>query len=99
MKIYLVIFLFFISCSYQSSTENIVVDSKLLYSTKCRICHGEDGRKRLNDAADLSLSKLDSNLFFQMINNGRRGMPSYENDLSEKEKQQLYKYFKKLKIN
>jgi mono/diheme cytochrome c family protein len=99
MKIYLVFFLFFISCNYQSSTENKVVDNELLFSTKCSICHGEDGRKRLNDAADLSLSKLDSNLFFQMINEGRRGMPSYENDLSEKEKQQLYVYFKKLKIN
>lgn len=90
---------FCFSCSNSKKNKTTFSNGKEVFLSRCSICHGEDGKKGLGGASDLTISNLDSVAFFQIINNGRRGMPSFKNTITNKEKDFLFRYLKELKKN
>ncbi len=68
-----------------------------LYKTNCTPCHGEDGKKALGGATDLSTSHLNADEISDVVSNGKGNMPSYGNQLSEEEISSLATYLQSLK--
>jgi len=63
-----------------------------IFLAKCVACHGADGTAGIANAANLKTSQLDSTLIIQTITNGRGGMPSFKNGLTEDEIHKLKDY-------
>jgi mono/diheme cytochrome c family protein len=64
--------------------------SKATFRTKCAMCHGQDGGgsdvgKSMNvpDLRSLAVQKLSDAELAQIISDGKGGMPSFKNSLSE----------------
>jgi len=64
--------------------------SKATFRTKCAMCHGQDGGgsevgKSMNvpDLRSQAVQKLPDAELAQIISNGKAGMPSFKNSLSE----------------
>jgi mono/diheme cytochrome c family protein len=64
--------------------------SKATFRTKCAVCHGQDGGgsevgKSMNvpDLRSQAVQKLPDAELAQIISNGKAGMPSFKNSLSE----------------
>ena len=64
--------------------------SKATFRTKCAMCHGQDGGgsevgKSMNvpDLRSQAVQKLPDVELAQIISNGKAGMPSFKNSLSE----------------
>ena len=77
--------------------------STATFRTKCAMCHGQDGGgsdvgKSMN-ASDLrsqAVQKLPDAELAQVISNGKGGMPSYKNSLSEDQIHALVTYIHSL---
>jgi uncharacterized membrane protein SirB2 len=71
------------------SSENIqtsdTLTGKLIYSQYCNSCHGDNGKKGLSGAKDLSLSKLSAEESLIVISEGRNSMMAYQNQLSKEQ--------------
>ena len=78
----------------KSITE--IEQGKIIFNALCVECHGQDGKKSLFNAPDLTSSKLSEDEKRQVITNGRKVMPKYKNDLHEEEIEKLLKYIKAL---
>jgi mono/diheme cytochrome c family protein len=66
-----------------SSLEIDAAEAKIVYSMQCASCHGENGKLKFADAADLSVSKLPLDEVKQMIETGNdKGMIPYTDILS-----------------
>jgi len=83
--------------SYLSEVEK----GRVIFTTICAQCHGEDGKKRRFQAADLTLSKL---TLEQRIETVLSGIPftvmrSFQNELSKEEIQEVAKYIGTFKID
>jgi mono/diheme cytochrome c family protein len=84
---------FLFSCSTNGSveardgiTEKLTPPSgKELFLQHCEICHGEDGQLGASGAKNLTISKLDSNGFIQVIKKGKNGMPAMKELLGTEE--------------
>lgn len=94
-----ILFIFCFSCVNKPKVETTYFNGKEIFISKCSVCHGDDGKKGLGGASDLTVSNLDSAAFYQIINNGRRGMPPFESSITAKEKEFLFIYLNKLKVN
>ena len=81
------------------SQSNIAVKSngEILFEAKCSSCHGTDGTAGIGNAANLQTSKIDSATITQTILNGKNGMPSFKNTLSDIEIKQLASYVQTLR--
>ena len=55
---------------------------KEVFSSYCVKCHGDDGKKALMGASDLSLSAIDRTEVIRVITEGRNGMTPYAEVLS-----------------
>lgn len=70
-----------------SSNTGSVTDAeaKRLYQLKCSLCHGDDGKRMLAGAPDLSKSRLDLNERIALITYGKGTMPPQKDVLSSNE--------------
>jgi len=68
-----------------------------LYQANCAMCHGDDGKKGLQKAADLSVSQLNETMMLDVIKNGKDRMPSYKNALNDAEIQAIIEHINTLK--
>jgi len=91
---------FFCSCdngnpASNSGTQAITsssVSGQELFEAKCSACHGTDGTAGIANAANLQLSKIDSNTLFKTISEGKNGMPSFKSALTEIEIHKIANY-------
>lgn len=79
--------------------ESTLTNAKSIYVQVCANCHGEDGRKKLAGATDLSVSSLSQNDRKLIIEKGRGMMPAFGDQLTEQETEALAAYTMTLKTN
>ena len=77
--------------------------SSATFRTKCAMCHGQDGAgsevgKSMNvpDLRSPAVQKLLDAELAQVIANGKGGMPSFKNSLSEEQIQSLVSFIRSL---
>src|ERR1700726_4736426 len=77
--------------------------SSATFRTKCAMCHGQDGGgsevgKSMNvpDLRSPAVQKLPNAELAQVISNGKGGMPSFKNSLSEDQIHSLVSYVRAL---
>ena len=75
------------------------VRGKELFQQRCIACHGLSGNYRNNNAADLSVSRIDSLSIVSTIRNGRGAMPISQAALSDSDIAQVELYVKTLRKN
>lgn len=63
-----------------------------IFADNCVVCHGPDGTSGIGGAANLQKIRLDSALIIQTLQQGKNGMPSFENKLTVEEQIKLEKY-------
>lgn len=68
-----------------------------LYKVNCSACHGEDGKKGLGGASDLSASILSEEESKSVITNGRGNMAPYGGQMKEEDIKALANYIQSLK--
>ncbi|WMN12488.1 cytochrome c [Marivirga salinae] len=81
----------------EGETTELVKNGKEIYLAECKKCHGEDGKKGLFKAPDLTQSQLDLSERVAWIKIGKGVMPAYENELSETEIEAVALYLDELK--
>lgn len=74
-------------------------NAKAIYNQVCANCHGEDGKKGVGGAKDLTATEMTNEQIEAIIANGKGVMPKYGNKLSESEIKSLAAYVKTLKTN
>ena len=71
---------------------------KELYTDRCVVCHGPDGKLGASGAKDLTKSKMDSTNMVDVIKNGRNGMPRQaQYFLTDEELSNTIEYVKSLR--
>jgi mono/diheme cytochrome c family protein len=63
----------------------IEIKGKMQFEQKCAACHGSDGTAGIGNAANLSISKLDSITVMNTISKGKNGMPPFSSQLTPEE--------------
>lgn len=74
-----------------------IVVGKDIYELRCQVCHGEDGMKGLQGAANLAESKLSDEEIKHIIINGKNSMASYKNLIEGRELDAVVEYIKYLR--
>ena len=88
----------FIQCeSPASSKKQKGIKGKDLYLQFCQSCHGEDGKKGLLGAKDLSTSILSQDETIYVITNGRNNMMPYKSILDNEKIKAIANHIKTLK--
>lgn len=94
------LFILIFSCTNSGEKKTIgTIGGTNIYKSNCSLCHGDDGKKRLADASDLSLTKLPESELITVIKKGRGAMAPFENVLSEDEIKAVAEHVQKLKTN
>ncbi len=70
---------------------------KEVYTTYCVACHGGDGKLKLNDAPDLTFSKMTLDERIENIGNGGSIMPAFSEVISKEEIEAVAAYLDELK--
>ncbi|GAA4013552.1 hypothetical protein GCM10022408_28330 [Hymenobacter fastidiosus] len=65
---------------------------KTIFTQRCVVCHGPDGRKGLNGAHDLTKSNLNITGRVYIVTNGLGKMPSFTSQLTAAEIEQVAAY-------
>lgn len=73
-------------------------NGEMLYNTHCTLCHGGDGRLKMADAKDLSISTLSREEMIAVVTNGRGTMMPYKHVLSAEEIEQVVDHVLTLKV-
>ncbi|MGL4596580.1 MAG: c-type cytochrome [Bacteroidia bacterium] len=83
----------------ETSTNNTATtpDGAELYSDKCQVCHGSDGKLGASGALDLSVSKIDAATAAAVVKNGRGGMRAYGQEMNAAETDAVVKYIMTLR--
>ncbi|TGE21688.1 cytochrome c [Hymenobacter aquaticus] len=68
-----------------------------LFAQNCAVCHGPDGKLGLNGAHDLTKSNLNATGRVYMVTQGLGKMPSFKDQLSPEQIQQVVDYSLTLK--
>lgn len=87
----------FLACGSVNSEETKANEGKTVYKTYCIACHGPKGKLMLNDAPDLSVSKMTLEERLENIRKGGSMMPAFAEVLSEEQIQAVAVYLDKLK--
>ncbi|GAA3918637.1 hypothetical protein GCM10022406_01540 [Hymenobacter algoricola] len=58
---------------------------KAIFTQRCAVCHGPDGKKGLNGAHDLTKSNLNATGRVYLVTNGLGLMPSFKTELTPAE--------------
>ena len=75
-------------CSFSPDARQVPVGAQL-FSVKCAKCHGADGSREKGGVHNLHLSKLTHPDIVLMIENGKKGMPSFKKKYTADEIQAL----------
>lgn len=83
-------------------TELNISDAKTLtgidiYSQYCVSCHGENGKKGLSGAKDLSLSVLSEQEIIDIITNGKNNMMGYKSLLNQEQIKKVASHIQSLR--
>lgn len=90
--------IFLSACSNNpTASENTALSGTDLYIKNCAVCHGNDGKKGLNGASNLSASTLDYDSIVNVITNGRKIMPPFKASLKKQEIEAIAKHVESLK--
>lgn len=65
--------------------DEMTVIGNIIYNEKCSLCHGDNGKKMLSGAPDLSISTKTHSEIVEIITNGKNSMIPYRNVISEQE--------------
>lgn len=76
-----------------------VLTTEQLYSRKCSLCHGQDGKRMASGAPDLSLSSKTKDELIAIISLGKGNMPPQKDVLSKEEISELADYVLKFRNN
>lgn len=68
------------------------VSGKEIYTEKCVLCHGDNGKLGLNGSKDLSVTQLPHAAIIEIINTGKNGMAPYKNVLSQEQIEAVASY-------
>ncbi len=92
-------FVALLSCGGGEKTKDTAQspDGAELYSDKCQVCHGSDGKLGASGALDLSVSKIDVATATAVVKNGRGGMRAYGQEMSAAETDAVIKYIMTLR--
>lgn len=74
-----------------------LTSGKVLFNKNCAVCHGSDGKLGLNGAHDLSKSNLNTTGRVYMVTQGLGKMPSFKDQLTPEQIQQVVAYSLTLK--
>ncbi len=85
-----------VSVEVTQEQKGSVEHGKLIYENNCVVCHGAAGDKKLDLAADLTITALNELEIKQMISQGSNKMPAFSN-LSETEVEAVKNYVLTLK--
>lgn len=80
-----------------SNASTIAVPGKSIFEAHCTKCHGADGTKGRYGAKNLQNSKLSDEQYRQIVENGKRIMPSWKKKLSTEQIEEVIHYIKTLK--
>ena len=83
--------------TYQHGSDKSVARGQEIFEERCLDCHGQDGDKRKDNAANLKVSRIDSISIAQRIINGKAPMPPFEHLFSDSDMAQLVLYVKSLR--
>ncbi|GGG85813.1 cytochrome c-550 [Paenibacillus radicis (ex Gao et al. 2016)] len=72
-------------------------DEQLIYKKKCISCHGVDLQGRAGPSLQNVGSRLTEEEIFDIVANGRKGMPKFEKRLSEEEIHNLSRWLSEMK--
>lgn len=86
-----------LSCGSVNSRSPEVHPGKSVYKMYCIACHGPDGKLKLNEAPDLSVSKLTLEERIKNITEGGSMMPAFAEVISEEQIQAVAVYLDELK--
>lgn len=81
----------------EQNTVALSTNAKAIYTEKCTLCHGDDGRKGTLGAADLAISTIGTQEKIEIITNGKGAMTAYKDELSKEEIESLAMYLTMLK--
>ena len=70
---------------------------KKIFETRCVACHGIYGNARVENAANLQISRIDSPAIVLTIQNGRGNMPMFKDAMPDSDLAQLVSYVKSLR--
>lgn len=94
---------FFVVSIVQANPGPDSAASSATFRTKCAMCHGPDGSgsevgKSMNvpDLRSPAVQKLSDAQLAQIISNGKGGMPSFKNSLSQAQIRSLVTYMRSL---
>ena len=79
-----------IACNSSSTQDNSggegdPANGEKVYQRYCVLCHGEDGKKEMNGAKDITISQLTFDERVALITGGRNLMTPFEGILHEQE--------------
>ena len=74
-----------------------VSEGKIIFESKCALCHGVDGKLQLSGAKDLSVSKLTKAETIEMIKSGKGLMAGYKDEFNEQQLNALADYVEGLR--
>ena len=82
-----------------AESYDINAHGKALYLSQCALCHGDNGKKGLSGAKDLSISVQTEEEMFAIISNGKGQMLAYSSVFSKEEIELVIAYVKTLKVD
>lgn len=85
--------------SQESEVSDVSIPGKALYLSQCALCHGDNGKKGLSGAKDLSITEKSAKEMFEIISSGKNTMPAYSSVFSKEEIDALIAYVTILKVN
>ena len=83
--------------TYSYGSDKSTKRGQEIFAEKCMDCHGQDGDKRKDNAANLKVSRIDSISIVNTIKNGKTPMPMFGRLFSDADMAQLELYVKSLR--
>lgn len=88
-----------IETNQDAEAYDITAHGKALYLSNCALCHGENGKKGLSGAKDLSITVQTEEEMFEIVSNGKGQMLAYSSVFTKDEIEAVITYVMTLKAN
>lgn len=76
----------------KAGNKTMAMSGKEIYTEKCALCHGNDGKLAIGGAKDISLSRLNHTDIVQLITQGKNTMPAFNHSLSSEQIEAVASY-------
>lgn len=77
-------------------THDFTQQVNVLFIKYCSACHGNDGKKGLNGAKDLTITNKSLDKIIKRVNEGKGNMPGFKGILNNQQITEISKYVKGL---